>query len=69
MFPNKSVLIELVGGTNISSVAEELLMDLDDCSRMCVDELRDVRGAVGRRQMRKQYRRCAVAVLVNMRQA
>ena len=44
-------------------------MDLDDCSRMCVDELRDVRGAVGRRQMRKQYRRCAVAVLVNMGQA
>lgn len=69
MSPNKSVLKELDSGTYKLSVAEELLMDIDDCSRLCVDEFRDVRGAVVCRQMREEYRRCAAAVLVNVRQA
>ena len=63
------MLLELDSGTDKWSVAEELLMYLDDCSRLCVDKLRDVRGAVVCRQMREEYRRCTAAVLVNVRQA
>ncbi len=64
-----SLAIELVGGPDKWLVIEELPMNLDDCPRMCVDKLRDVRRAVGRREMRQKHRGCAIAVLVNMGEA
>ena len=66
---NFSVAIELVGGPDKWLVIEELPMNLGDCIRMCVDKLRDVRRAVGRREMRQEHRGCAIPVLVNMGEA
>jgi hypothetical protein len=48
---------------------EELVADVGDGAGGRVDELGDVRGAVGGGQMREQDRRRAVAVLVDVRQA
>ena len=44
-------------------------MNLGYCPRMCVDKLRDVRRAVGRREMRQEHRGCAIPILVNMGEA